>query len=132
MWDILGDGRIFQFGIRSGDRAELEWGKQHVKTKLFSFEGLEETIEHIGNRPVYFTLHLDVLDPSVFPGTGTPQAGGVTFKELLNAVLKVSKHNIVGMDINELSPMLDASGASTATGLKIMRELLLAVYNKQG
>ncbi len=132
VWDILGDGRIFQFGIRSGDRAELEWGKQHVKTKLFSFEGLEETIEHIGNRPVYFTLDLDVLDPSVFPGTGTPEAGGVTFKELLNAVLKVSKLNIVGMDINELSPMLDASGASTATALKIMRELLLAVYNKQG
>lgn len=132
VWDILGDGRIFQFGIRSGDRTELEWGKQHVKTKLFSFEGLEETIEHIGNRPVYFTLDLDVLDPSVFPGTGTPEAGGVTFKELLNAVLKVSKLNIVGMDINELSPMLDASGASTATALKIMRELLLAVYNKQG
>lgn len=132
VWDILGDGRIFQFGIRSGDRAELEWGKQHVKTKLFSFEGLEETIEHIGNRPVYFTLDLDVLDPSVFPGTGTPEAGGVTFKELLSAVLKVSKLNIVGMDINELSPMLDASGASTATALKIMRELLLAVYNKQG
>lgn len=131
VWDILGDGRIFQFGIRSGDRAELEWGKQHVKTKLFSFEGLEETIEHIGGRPVYFTLDLDVLDPSVFPGTGTPEAGGVTFKELLNAVLKVSKLNIVGMDINELSPMLDASGASTATALKIMRELLLAVYNKQ-
>lgn len=131
VWDILGDGRIFQFGIRSGDRTELEWGKQHVKTKLFSFEGLEETIEHIGNRPVYFTLDLDVLDPSVFPGTGTPEAGGITFKELLNAVLKVSKLNIVGMDINELSPMLDASGASTATALKIMRELLLAVYNKQ-
>lgn len=131
VWDILGDGRIFQFGIRSGDRSELEWGKQHVKTNLFSFEGLEETIEHIGNRPVYFTLDLDVLDPSVFPGTGTPEAGGVTFKELLDAVLKVSKLNIVGMDINELSPMLDASGASTATALKIMRELLLAVYNKQ-
>lgn len=131
VWDILGDGRIFQFGIRSGDRSELEWGKQHVKTNLFSFEGLEETIEHIGDRPVYFTLDLDVLDPSVFPGTGTPEAGGVTFKELLDAVLKVSKLNIVGMDINELSPMLDVSGASTATALKIMRELLLAVYNKQ-
>lgn len=130
VWDILGDGRIFQFGIRSGDRKELEWGKEHVKTNLFSFDGLEETIEQLGNRPVYFTLDLDVLDPSVFPGTGTPEAGGVSFKELLEAVLKVSKLNIVGMDINELSPMLDASGASTATALKIMRELMLAVYNR--
>lgn len=131
VWDILGDGRIFQFGIRSGDRKELEWGKEHVKTNLFSFDGLEETIEQLGNRPVYFTLDLDVLDPSVFPGTGTPEAGGVSFKELLEAVLKVAKLNIVGMDINELSPMLDASGASTATALKIMRELMLAVYNRQ-
>lgn len=131
VWDILGDGRIFQFGIRSGDRKELEWGREHVKTNLFSFDGLEETIEQLGNRPVYFTLDLDVLDPSVFPGTGTPEAGGVSFKELLDAVLKVSKLNIVGMDINELSPMLDASGASTATALKIMRELMLAVYNRQ-
>lgn len=129
VWDILGDGRIFQFGIRSGDRSEFEWGKDHVKTHMFDFEGLEETVEALKNKPVYLTIDLDVLDPSVFPGTGTPEAGGVTFKELLNAVLKVSCLNIVGMDLNELSPMLDASGASTAVALKIMRELLLAVYN---
>jgi agmatinase len=129
VWDIIGDGRIFQFGIRSGDRAEFEWGKDHVTTRLFDFEGLEETIAELKDKPVYFTIDLDVLDPSVFPGTGTPEAGGVTFMQLLNAILKVSKLNIVGMDINELSPMLDASGASTATALKVMRELLLAVYN---
>lgn len=131
VWDILGDDRIFQFGIRSGDRAELEWGKGHVETNLFGFRRLEETIEAIGDKPVYFTLDLDVLDPSVFPGTGTPEAGGATFRELLEAVLKVSELNIVGMDINELSPMLDASGASTATALKIMRELMLAVYDNK-
>lgn len=129
VWDILGDGRIFQFGIRSGDRSEFEWGKDHVKTHMFDFDGLEETVEALKNKPVYLTIDLDVLDPSVFPGTGTPEAGGVTFMELLNAVLKVSCLNIVGMDLNELSPMLDASGASTAVALKIMRELLLAVYN---
>ncbi len=128
VWDIVGDGRIFQFGIRSGDREELRWGSSHVKTRLFDFYGLEETISELGGRPVYFTLDLDVLDPSVFPGTGTPEAGGVTFMQLLDAVLKVSELNIVGMDINELSPMLDASGASTATALKIMRELIMAVY----
>ncbi len=130
-WDILGDGRIFQFGIRSGDREEIRWGREHVKTTFFGFDGLEETIRALGGKPVYFTLDLDVLDPSVFPGTGTPEAGGVTFKELLDAVLKVSKLNIVGMDINELSPMLDQSGASTATALKIMRELMLAVYSNK-
>ena len=107
----------------------LNGGKDHVITHMFDFDGLEETVEALKDKPVYFTIDLDVLDPSVFPGTGTPEAGGVTFKELLNAVLKASRLNIVGMDLNELSPMLDASGASTAVALKIMRELLLAVYN---
>ena len=130
-WDILGDGRIFQFGIRSGDREEIRWGRDHVKTSFFGFDGLEETISALRGKPVYFTLDLDVLDPSVFPGTGTPEAGGVTFKELLDAVMKVSKLDIVGMDINELSPMLDQSGASTAVALKIMRELMLAVYSNK-
>jgi len=66
-----------------------------------------------------------VLDPSCFPGTGTPEAGGVTFCQLLDAVMKVGALHIVGCDINELSPMLDASGASTATALKVLRELLI-------
>lgn len=129
VWDIVGDGRIYQFGIRSGDRSEFIWGKGHVKTQLFNFDGLDDVIDELNGKPVYFTLDLDILDPSVFPGTGTPEAGGVTFNELLGAVLNVSKLNIVGIDINELSPMLDASGASTAVALKIMRELMLSVYN---
>ncbi|MDE6915917.1 MAG: arginase family protein, partial [Lachnospiraceae bacterium] len=62
---------------------------------------------------------------SCFPGTGTPEAGGVTFVQLLDAVMKVGGLDIVGCDINELSPMLDASGVSTATALKVLRELLL-------
>ena len=131
VWDMVGDDRIYQFGIRSGERAEFEWGKNHVKTQKFNFDGLDGVIENLRGKPVYFTIDLDVLDPSVFPGTGTPEAGGVSFTELLDAILKVSKLNIVGMDINELSPMLDASGASTAVALKVMRELLIAVYKER-
>lgn len=81
-WELLGDGRIFQFGIRSGDREEFSWGKDHVVTQKFNFDGLKERLEALKGRPVYFTLDLDVLDPSVFPGTGTPEAGGVTFDQL--------------------------------------------------
>ena len=77
-WELIGDGRIFQFGIRSGDREEFRWGKEHVKTKTFDFEGLETVLEQLKGKPVYFTLDLDVLDPSVFPGTGTPEPGGVS------------------------------------------------------
>ncbi len=128
IWDIVGDGKIYQFGIRSADREEYEWGKEHVSTRLFDFQGLEKVIDGLEGKPVYFTLDLDILDPSVFPGTGTPEAGGVSFQELLEAVLKVSRLNIVGCDINELSPLLDASGSSTAVALKILREMLLAFY----
>ncbi|MEK5038396.1 agmatinase [Sporosarcina sp. FSL K6-3457] len=127
VWDLLGDDKIFQFGIRSGDRSEFQWGQDHVYTNKFNFNGLEQVIEQLQGKPVYLTIDLDVLDPSVFPGTGTPEAGGVTFIELLQAMLQVTELNIVGCDINELSPIYDQSGVSTAVACKVLRELLLAV-----
>ena len=126
--ELVGDKKIFQFGIRSGERYEFEFAKEHNTINKFSLAGLEEAILEIGDKPTYFTLDLDVLDPSVFPGTGTPEPGGVTFDELLSAVIKIGKLNIVGMDINELCPVYDQSGASTAVACKILRELLLAVW----
>lgn len=127
-WELVGDGRIFQFGIRSGDREEFLWGKDRVFTNKFNFNGLKETVESLKGKPVYFTLDLDVLDPSVFPGTGTPEPGGVTFNELRDAVeLVCSSLNIVGCDVNELSPPYDPSGISAAAACKIVREMLLAL-----
>ena len=127
-WEILGDDRIYQFGIRSGDREEFRWAREgHVKMHKFNLDGLAEVIEKLQGKPVYITLDLDVLDPSVFPGTGTPEAGGVSFLELLKAIRIVSQANLVGADVNELAPMLDASGVSTATACKVLRELLLAI-----
>lgn len=131
-WDIIGDGRIYQFGIRSGDRSEFLWGREHVYTNKFNLDTLDETVERLNGKPVYFTIDLDVLDPSVFPGTGTPEAGGISFMDLLSGILKVSRLNIVGADVNELSPMLDASGASTAVACKVMRELLLSINTEKG
>ena len=126
-WDLVGDGRIFQFGIRSGDREEFLWGKGHVSTRRFDFEGLEDCVQSLEGEPVYFTIDLDVLDPSVFPGTGTPEAGGVTFPQLLEAMLTVSQLHVVACDINELSPPYDPSGVSTAVACKVLRELLLSL-----
>ncbi len=127
-WDIIGDGKIFQFGIRSGEKAEFMWAKDHTKMKKFSLDGIEEVIESLKGKDVYFTVDLDVLDPSVFPGTGTPEAGGVTFEELRKAATKVCRMcNIVGCDVNELSPHYDQSGVSTAVACKIIREMLLAL-----
>lgn len=127
-WEIVGDGRIFQFGIRSGDREEFHWGKDHVSTRRFDFQGLEETVKSLQGKPVYFTVDLDVLDPSVFPGTGTPEPGGVSFEELRKAAACVCKNaDIVACDVNELSPHYDMSGVSTAVACKIIREMILAM-----
>ncbi|MEG2440726.1 MAG: agmatinase [Acetivibrio sp.] len=127
IWDLTGDGKIFQFGIRSGERAEFQWAKEHTCLNKYNFNGLEEAINICTGHPVYLTIDLDVLDPSILPGTGTPEAGGVSFMELLEAIQKVGKLFIAGMDINELSPVYDTSGSSTATACKVLRELLLAV-----
>lgn len=131
-WDLMGDGRIHQFGIRSGDRPEFQWAKEgHVNLHKFHFSGLKETVEQLKGKPVYLTLDLDVLDPSVFPGTGTPEFGGVTFMELLEALHTViSGCDVVGCDVNELCPPLDLTGASTAAACKIVREMLLELGEK--
>ena len=128
IYDILGDDSIFQFGIRSGDKAEFDFAKEHTHLQPFNFDGLEEVIKKLQGRPVYFTLDLDVLDPSCFPGTGTPEAGGVTFLELMKAAFKVFDGcDVVGFDMMELSPPYDPSGISTATALKLLREFLIRI-----
>lgn len=127
--DLVGDGRIHQFGIRSGERAEWQWARAgHTYLHPFSFDGLAETVKGLGSTPVYFTIDLDVMDPSVFPGTGTPEYGGVTFMQLLEAIRTVCGGcNIIGLDVNELCPPYDQTGASTAAACKIIRELLLSI-----
>lgn len=126
--DIVGDEHIFQFGIRSGEREEFRFADEHTSMSKFSFSGLEECIAQLKGKNVYLTVDLDVLDPSVFPGTGTPEAGGVTFDELRCALTLVCEElNIVGCDVNELSPQYDQSGVSTAVACKIIREMLLAM-----
>ncbi|MDD6097641.1 MAG: agmatinase [Oscillospiraceae bacterium] len=126
--ELVGDGHIFQFGIRSGDREEFEFAKKHTVMNRFSLDGLVGTVEKLRGKNVYLTVDMDVLDPSVFPGTGTPEAEGVTFKELREAVTLVcSQLNIVGCDVNELSPHYDPTGVSTAVACKLIREILLAL-----
>lgn len=131
-FELVGDGRIHQFCIRSGEREEFAFADKHTDMHLFGFEGLDELTDALADSqvPVYFTVDLDCLDPSCFPGTGTPEAGGVTFTQLLNAILKVSRTRIIGADINELAPMLDNSGISTAMACKVLRELILSIANK--
>lgn len=127
IWDKVGDGRIYQFGIRSGERYEFDFAKEHTVLQRFNLDGFEEMVELLKDRPVYLSLDLDILDPSIFPGTGTPEAGGVSFTELLTALLTLKDVKLVGCDINELSPVYDPSGVSTAVACKLLREILLTI-----
>ena len=128
--DILGDGRIFQFGIRSGTRDERQFMRDgHVTTELFSDTTLPQVVDGIGpDAPVYLTVDMDVLDPAEFPGTGTQEAGGLSYTRLVDDVrLVCSKLNVVALDNVELSPALDPSGRSTALACKFLREELLSI-----
>lgn len=125
--DLLGDGRIHQFGIRSGERAEWDFAFAHTDFHPFNVKDVLDVVLALGSdMPVYVTLDLDVLDPSLFCGTGTPEAGGVFFQDLEEALLALEALNVVGFDMNELSPHYDASGVSTAVACKVLREMLLA------
>lgn len=126
--DFLGDGKIHQFGIRSGERAEFQFAKEHTNLHKYNLDGLKETVAALKDTSVYLTIDLDVFDPGVFPGTGTPEAGGIFFMEFVESLKLISQLNIVALDVNELSPALDQSGASTALACKVVRELLLAIH----
>lgn len=128
--DLVGDGRIYQFGIRSGDRSEFVFAKAgHTHLRMYDFGGLDTVVRRLKDKPVYLTVDLDVLDPSVFPGTGTPEAGGVSFDMLRAAIREVCALKVVGCDLVELSPVYDQSGVSTATACKLLRELLLSLQS---
>lgn len=128
--DFIKPANIHQYGIRSGERSEFMWSKANTDFNPFTLEAIKHLQKVIGDVPVYVTIDLDVLDPSIFPGTGTPEAGGVTYKELIKALVSLSSLNIVGADIVELSPHYDHSGMSTAVACKTLRELTLAVLKK--
>ena len=135
--DLVGDGRIFQFGIRSGTREEFQFMRDgRVTTEPFSDSTLESVVDCLAHQtpgtkhqaPIYLTIDLDVLDPSEFPGTGTQEAGGFRYTQLVNDIrLICSKLNVVAMDNVELNPGLDPTGRSTALACKFLRECLLAL-----
>ena len=127
--DVSGnDHRIFQFGIRSGAREEFVWGKSHVSTRLYNLDGLAELVDWLQGKPVYLTVDLDILDPSVFLGTGTPEPEGISFEELRKGITLIcQKLAVVGCDVNELCPPYDPSGISTTVACKVVREMLLAL-----
>ncbi len=106
VWDLLGDGRIYQFGIRSGDRPEFLWAAEgHVKMSKFGFGGLKETVLRLMDKPVYFTLDLDVLDPRDFNSAVGHDPDGVRAEAAIRLLADVAQAvDIVGLGITEYAP----------------------------
>ena len=122
--DLIGPERFLQIGIRSGTQDEFEW--MRANDTLMSDHGhLKQRLQQWGSRPVFLTIDLDVLDPSILPGTGTPEPGGLSFRELQEWMDCLDGVNLVGFDAVELSPPWDASGVSTVAAAKVIRHALL-------
>jgi len=125
--DFLPAQNLYQFGIRSGTAEEYKFSTEQCN--LFPHEvlrPLKEVLARLGDRPIYFTIDIDVVDPAFAPGTGTPEPGGITSRELIDAVMAFKGKNVVGFDIVEVAPGLDQSDRTVVLGAKLVREALLA------
>ena len=117
---LIGYENIAQIGLRSGEKEEFDIVKKHktLKTK-------KEELDKFKNKNIFLTIDLDVLDPSLMSGVGTPEAGGLTYQELMEWIVYLKDFNIVGADIMELAPDLDITKTSSATCCKLIREVLM-------
>ncbi|MFH1764796.1 MAG: agmatinase, partial [Gemmatimonadota bacterium] len=125
----VGKERVIPFGVRSGTREEWTWMRNHGGPRPLTPERVEEALDSMKGAPIYLTLDLDVLDPGEFPGTGTPEPGGARFTELSCCITALRKRsaNVVALDVVELAPPCDPSGASAVAAAKAVRELLLVL-----
>ena len=136
IWDIVGDNKIYQFGIRSGTKEEFDFSlkENHTYMEVGNINTFKDIVDKLEYKKIYITIDLDVFDPSIFPGTGTTEPGGVTYREFENifSILKNSNVDIVGCDIVELSPDYDNTKVSTVLACKVLRELALVLgYNNE-
>ncbi|MCL4304836.1 agmatinase [bacterium] len=122
--EFVDPSRILQVGPRSGTREEFETAKK-FGTYHPDYPTPEALRAWVGDRPLYVTVDLDVLDPSILPGTGTPEPGGVTYQTLQAWICALKGCNWVGWDVVELSPDYDPSQVSTVVSSKIVRTLVL-------
>lgn len=121
----IGAGNVSHFGIRSGTSSE--WVKLKENKNLFQLDvkTMSNLISELVDVPTYLTLDLDLLNPSELCGTGCPEPGGISSTELNEIFTVFNRLNLVGLDVVELSPMLDQSGLSSIVAAKVVRELLL-------
>lgn len=85
---------------------------------------VERVVERVGDHPVYISIDIDVLDPAFAPATGTPEAGGMTSRELLGVLRAMRELRLVGADIVEVSPVYDHAEVTAVAAANIAYELV--------
>jgi agmatinase len=128
--DRLGKGRLFQVGIRSGTEEEFELARRMKSIVSVDQDSLRSMVKRLRNKPVYLTLDLDVIDPSLLPGVGTPEPGGFTFQEFISLLKELQPLHVIGFDMVELTPDYDPTQISAITASVMLREMILAFCSK--
>lgn len=131
---LLDPKRFVQIGIRGSvyDPGEHDWAKAQgvrvIYMEEFSRRGAESVMEEaraiVGNLPTYISFDVDCIDPSMAPGTGTPEIGGFSTREAQQLVRLLDGLQIVGADVVEVAPPFDVSGITALAGATILFELL--------
>ncbi len=128
--ELIGIENIAMVGVRSGTKEEWKIIQSHP----YCFGGASSrpiadfipfVRDKLFNRKIYITVDLDVFDPGVFPGTGSPEPGGITFNEFIKLLSVIDGLDFIGADLVELAPSYDKSGISSSLAATILRELLL-------
>tara|TARA_B100000927_G_scaffold282404_1_gene268982 strand:- start:237 stop:1079 length:843 start_codon:yes stop_codon:yes gene_type:complete len=131
--EIIPSQKVFQIGIRSGTKEEfqiMESNNQMIKFNTGdSTINLEKILKEFKEKPIYLTFDLDWFDPSLLPGTGTPEPGGFFWHDFENIIKVLKSFNIIGCDIVELAPDIDISGISSVVAAKAVRSLIMTLDN---
>jgi len=123
--DEFGFENIHQVGLRSGERAEWQFARGHNALVSRELSVPHAVLESIGQRPVYVSIDIDVLDPAHAPGTGCPEPGGYTFRELADFLYSLGDLNVRALDVMEVAPQVDAANLTAAAAAKLIREAIL-------
>ncbi|WP_239589185.1 agmatinase [Gordonia hydrophobica] len=109
-------------------------GFQVVTADAYEIRGVAGVVEtvrrRLGDAPVYVSVDVDVLDPAFAPGTGTPEAGGLTSRELLGTLRALADRDLLGADVVEVSPAYDHAEITGIAAAHIVYELLAVMASR--
>jgi agmatinase len=114
-------------GVRSGSREEYADADKMLTAWSEDLAVPRAMASATREAPVFVSVDMDVLDPSILPGTGNPEPGGPTYREMRDALLALKGARIVGIDFVEVSPAIDTSGLSPIVAAELARDAMLGL-----